>query len=170
MHSQGTSQSQLRLQTPETAHQRAPPNLTQTPPMPSLEEQNDMVPPATTSALRYELLAKCSVRMRSPANSNPHTKAPLVANASFTYQTTRARAATLHLPHGPVPLPIFMPVATQASLKGLTPKQLEETGCRLCLNNTYHLYATMPNRNRKLDGNMDIQYWTPRTDITYKGD
>ena len=32
-----------------------------------------------------------------------------------------------------------MPVATQASLKGLTPEQLEETGCTLCLNNTYHL-------------------------------
>lgn len=32
-----------------------------------------------------------------------------------------------------------MPVATQASLKGITPQQLEETGCRLCLNNTYHL-------------------------------
>ncbi len=32
-----------------------------------------------------------------------------------------------------------MPVATQASLKGLTPEQLEETGCKLCLNNTYHL-------------------------------
>ena len=32
-----------------------------------------------------------------------------------------------------------MPVATQASLKGITPEQLEETGCRLCLNNTYHL-------------------------------
>lgn len=32
-----------------------------------------------------------------------------------------------------------MPVATQASLKGLTPAQLEQTGCRLCLNNTYHL-------------------------------
>lgn len=32
-----------------------------------------------------------------------------------------------------------MPVATQASLKGLTPQQLEETGCRLCLNNAYHL-------------------------------
>lgn len=43
------------------------------------------------------------------------------------------------LPHGPVPLPMFMPVATQASLKGITPQQLEETGCRLCLNNTYHL-------------------------------
>lgn len=43
------------------------------------------------------------------------------------------------LPHGPVELPIFMPVATQASLKGLTPEQLEDTGCQLCLNNTYHL-------------------------------
>jgi len=30
-------------------------------------------------------------------------------------------------------------VATQASLKGLTPEQLEDTGCRLCLNDTYHL-------------------------------
>ena len=56
-------------------------------------------------------------------------------------QTTKARAATLHLPHGPVQLPMFMPVATQASLKGLTPEQLEETGCRLCLNNTYHLWG-----------------------------
>lgn len=43
------------------------------------------------------------------------------------------------LPHGPVNLPMFMPVATQASLKGLTPEQLENTECRLCLNNTYHL-------------------------------
>ena len=32
-----------------------------------------------------------------------------------------------------------MPVATQASLKGLTPEQLEDTSCKLCLNNTYHL-------------------------------
>ena len=32
-----------------------------------------------------------------------------------------------------------MPVATQASLKGLTYDQLKDTGCMLCLNNTYHL-------------------------------
>lgn len=32
-----------------------------------------------------------------------------------------------------------MPVATQASLKGLTADQLAQTGCKLCLNNTYHL-------------------------------
>ncbi|KAL4769691.1 thymidylate synthase/dCMP hydroxymethylase domain-containing protein [Aspergillus nidulans var. acristatus] len=53
--------------------------------------------------------------------------------------TTKARASTLHLPHGSVTLPIFMPVATQASLKGLTYDQLKQTGCMLCLNNTYHL-------------------------------
>ncbi|KAL4733441.1 thymidylate synthase/dCMP hydroxymethylase domain-containing protein [Aspergillus similis] len=53
--------------------------------------------------------------------------------------TTKARASTLHLPHGTVSLPIFMPVATQASLKGLTYDQLKQTGCMLCLNNTYHL-------------------------------
>lgn len=54
-------------------------------------------------------------------------------------QTTKARASTLHLPHGPVQLPTFMPVATQASLKGITVDQLKQTGCMLCLNNTYHL-------------------------------
>ncbi|PGH00203.1 queuine tRNA-ribosyltransferase [Polytolypa hystricis UAMH7299] len=65
------------------------------------------------SALKFDLEAKCS--------------------------TTKARASTLRLPHGPVKLPLFMPVATQGSLKGLTPDQLAQTGCQLCLNNTYHL-------------------------------
>ncbi|KAI1457570.1 Queuine tRNA-ribosyltransferase [Annulohypoxylon moriforme] len=69
------------------------------------------------------------------SQSSPALTFELVARCS----TTRARASILTLPHGPVQLPMFMPVATQASLKGLTPEQLEETGCRLCLNNTYHL-------------------------------
>ncbi|KAI5868645.1 Queuine tRNA-ribosyltransferase [Durotheca rogersii] len=69
------------------------------------------------------------------SSSSPALTFELVARCS----TTRARASVLTLPHGPVQLPVFMPVATQASLKGLTPEQLEETGCRLCLNNTYHL-------------------------------
>lgn len=55
------------------------------------------------------------------------------------HQTTKARASTLTLPHGPVETPLFMPVSTQATLKGLTPEQLEAAGCRLTLNNTYHL-------------------------------
>lgn len=85
-------------------------------------------------ALKFDLIMKCSVGVSDFCNGI--SKLSLVA-----CQVTKARAAVLHLPHGPVELPIFMPVATQASLKGLTPEQLEATGCRLCLNNTYHLYA-----------------------------
>lgn len=36
-------------------------------------------------------------------------------------------------------LPTFMPVATQAAIKGLTPQQMESLGVTLMLNNTYHL-------------------------------
>lgn len=36
-------------------------------------------------------------------------------------------------------LPTFMPVATQAAIKGLTPEQVESLGVSLILNNTYHL-------------------------------
>jgi queuine tRNA-ribosyltransferase catalytic subunit len=36
-------------------------------------------------------------------------------------------------------LPTFMPVATQAAIKGLTPEQVEALGITLILNNTYHL-------------------------------
>ena len=36
-------------------------------------------------------------------------------------------------------LPTFMPVATQAAIKGLTPQQVEALGVTLILNNTYHL-------------------------------
>src|SRR5207248_7364363 len=50
-----------------------------------------------------------------------------------------ARAGRLHTPHGVVDTPVFMPVGTQAAVKGLTPSQLEEAGARIVLANTYHL-------------------------------
>lgn len=52
---------------------------------------------------------------------------------------SKARASVMRLPHGPVQTPVFMPVGTQASLKGLTPKQLADMDCEIFLNNTYHL-------------------------------
>ncbi|KAM6233264.1 queuine tRNA-ribosyltransferase catalytic subunit 1 [Porphyrio hochstetteri] len=52
---------------------------------------------------------------------------------------SRARAGELLLPHGPVPCPVFMPVGTQGTAKGVTAAQLAALGCRLCLGNTYHL-------------------------------
>lgn len=51
-----------------------------------------------------------------------------------------ARAGLLTTPHGIVETPIFMPVGTQATVKSLTPAQLEEIGVQILLSNTYHLY------------------------------
>jgi len=50
-----------------------------------------------------------------------------------------ARLGRLHTPHGAVDTPVFMPVGTQATVKGLTPDQLEAAGARMVLGNTYHL-------------------------------
>ncbi|XP_033029270.1 queuine tRNA-ribosyltransferase catalytic subunit 1 isoform X2 [Lacerta agilis] len=52
---------------------------------------------------------------------------------------SKARACELRLPHGSVNCPVFMPVGTQGTMKGLTATQLDALGCRLCLGNTYHL-------------------------------
>lgn len=93
----------------------------------------------TSPALTFELVGQCSVGAQTPFAAVNACDAHLCSCSDTLDQTTRARASILTLPHGSVNLPIFMPVATQASLKGLTPEQLEATGCRLCLNNTYHL-------------------------------
>ncbi|MCW5965448.1 MAG: tRNA guanosine(34) transglycosylase Tgt [Bryobacterales bacterium] len=54
---------------------------------------------------------------------------------------TGARAGRLHTPHGVIETPVFMPVGTQATVKGLTPRHLaEELDARIILGNTYHLY------------------------------
>ncbi len=54
---------------------------------------------------------------------------------------TRARTGRLHTAHGVVETPVFMPVGTQASVKGLTGRMLEdELVAQIILANTYHLY------------------------------
>jgi queuine tRNA-ribosyltransferase len=53
--------------------------------------------------------------------------------------STRARAGLLETPHGRVPTPAFMPVGTQATVKTLTPAQLEEIGADILLCNAFHL-------------------------------
>ena len=61
---------------------------------------------------------------------------------------TRARAGVLHTDHGSIPTPIFMPVGTQATVKGVTPKQLlDEVDPPIILSNTYHLYLRPGPRN-----------------------
>ncbi|WP_435006335.1 tRNA guanosine(34) transglycosylase Tgt [Tundrisphaera lichenicola] len=50
-----------------------------------------------------------------------------------------ARTGVLQTPHGSIETPAFMPVGTQATVKGLTPDQIRATGSRMLLANTYHL-------------------------------
>jgi queuine tRNA-ribosyltransferase len=52
---------------------------------------------------------------------------------------SRARIGLLETRHGPVETPAFMPVGTQATVKGLMPEQLRAAGTRMLLANTYHL-------------------------------
>ena len=53
---------------------------------------------------------------------------------------TGARAGLLHTPHGVFKTPMFMPVGTQATVKTVTPEELEEMGAQVILSNTYHLF------------------------------
>jgi queuine tRNA-ribosyltransferase len=55
-------------------------------------------------------------------------------------KVTRARAGLLRTPHGVIETPVFMPVGTGGTVKGLTQDSLEDLGVQILLGNTYHLY------------------------------
>ncbi len=55
-------------------------------------------------------------------------------------QEGNARAGIFHTPHGDIETPIFAPVGTKATVKGITPAELEELQASLILANTYHLF------------------------------
>jgi queuine tRNA-ribosyltransferase len=51
-----------------------------------------------------------------------------------------ARLGILHTERGDIHTPVFMPVGTQATVKTMTPQEVEELGAEIILSNTYHLY------------------------------
>ncbi|MCR2042522.1 tRNA guanosine(34) transglycosylase Tgt [Anaerosalibacter massiliensis] len=51
-----------------------------------------------------------------------------------------ARLGKLYTPHGVIETPIFMPVGTKATVKTMTPEEVEKLGAQIILGNTYHLY------------------------------
>lgn len=53
---------------------------------------------------------------------------------------SKARTGVLHLPHGDVRTPVFMPVGTKGTVKAVSKDELEEIGFEIILANTYHLY------------------------------
>ena len=74
-----------------------------------------MLATATDTALKFAVLAECTV--------------------------SKARVSRMELPHSIVDTPVFMPVGTQGTMKGVTPEQLisPTMDCRILLGNTYHL-------------------------------
>ncbi|MFC5713534.1 tRNA guanosine(34) transglycosylase Tgt [Thalassorhabdus alkalitolerans] len=57
-----------------------------------------------------------------------------------TCKQSGARLGRIHTPHGSIETPIFMPVGTLATVKTLSPEELEEMGSQIILSNTYHLW------------------------------
>ena len=52
-----------------------------------------------------------------------------------------ARRGVIHTPHGDIQTPIFMPVGTQATVKGVSPRELKnDVKAQIILSNTYHLF------------------------------
>ena len=72
-----------------------------------------------------------------PASEEPALRFDVEATCS----TTNGRATTLRLKHGPVRTPVFMPVGTQGTVKGLTTATVaaKPLDCEIILGNTYHL-------------------------------
>ncbi|KAJ2723621.1 Queuine tRNA-ribosyltransferase catalytic subunit 1 [Coemansia sp. Benny D115] len=84
--------------------------------MTTADEFSNLTTPIEQSdspALKFRVLAKCS--------------------------TTKARASKMVLPHYTAHTPMFMPVGTMGTIKGITTKQLEDLDCHVILGNTYHL-------------------------------
>jgi queuine tRNA-ribosyltransferase len=80
-----------------------------------------------------------------------------------------ARACRLMTPHGEVETPVFMPVGTLASVKGVPQDILEELGVQILLGNTYHLYLRPGvEQVRKLGGLHRFMAW-PRAILTDSG-
>jgi queuine tRNA-ribosyltransferase len=84
---------------------------------------------------------------------------------NFSFEVTKtnetgARRGRLTTPHGAIETPVFMPVGTQATVKGLTQEALEELGAGIILANTYHLYLRPGHELiRKLGGLHQFMSW-----------
>ncbi|KAJ1521402.1 hypothetical protein ONE63_003076 [Megalurothrips usitatus] len=86
-----------------------------------------------------------------------------------TCSTSKARVGVMSLPHHDVDTPVFMPVGTKGTIKGLLPQQLEALNCQIILGNTYHL-GTKPGIDilKKAGGLHKFMSW-PRALLTDSG-
>lgn len=67
-------------------------------------------------------------------------KYPVWYEHIHTCKQTGARLGIVHTPHGSFETPAFMPVGTQATIKGMSPDEVSSMGANIILSNTYHLW------------------------------
>ena len=71
-----------------------------------------------------------------------------------------ARRGALHLPHGVVQTPVFMPCGTYGTVKGMTPAALQDVGTQILLGNTFHLMLRPGSeRMRRFGGLHQFMQW-----------
>ncbi|PRP76279.1 hypothetical protein PROFUN_07801 [Planoprotostelium fungivorum] len=85
---------------------------------------------------------------------------PVALRLEIVARWGKARATLLHLPHAICETPMFMPVGTQGTIKGLTSEQVEDVHCNLILGNTYHLgHRPGPEVMKELGGLHQLMNW-----------
>ncbi len=110
----------------------------------------------------------CSIRI-----ANDFTRIATICTVSIVFKVEgrcgRARAGRLITTHGEIETPVFMPVGTLGSVKGVAQNILEELGVQILLGNTYHLYLRPGiEQVRKLGGLHRFMAW-PRAILTDSG-
>jgi queuine tRNA-ribosyltransferase len=82
--------------------------------------------------------------MDEPVNPHPGTARKNMIPVRYehikTCKQSGARLGKVHTPHGSFDTPVFMPVGTQATVKGMSPDELKEIDAKIILSNTYHLF------------------------------
>ena len=77
-----------------------------------------------------------------------------------TDKNTSARAGVLTTSRGQIQTPVFMPVGTQATVKSMSPEELEEIGIQIILSNTFHLFwRPGPELIKKAGGLHSFMHW-----------
>lgn len=96
-------------------------------------------------------------------------KKPIQFNIIKEHSNGYARVGEIHTAHGIIQTPAFIPVGTKATVKSLTPEQVESLGAQAVLANTYHLYLE-PGDDiiQKAGGMQKFMHWNKPT-ITDSG-
>lgn len=85
-------------------------------------------------------MAAAPIRMASPAAATLFAFLTYSMRFTVTHTEGHARRGTLETAHGTIQTPVFMPVGTVGTVKGVTPHELQDLGAQIVLGNTFHLW------------------------------